>query len=175
MFIQNYIATFNFQSITTETFIGFLTSNFPQIGKDVDLDVWVHGQGIPRDAIEPKSETLTKVKSLAEGFEGGLDLAAKDVANWSAAEWQIYLEALPLVLPHNRLATLDRDFSLSTVCIVSLPLDECVNESSRNFTIVCCVSSIRGNDRRMSEEHPYKTYVTNRVYMLLLCEYEEWV
>ena len=88
---------------------------FPNIGKEVDLEEWVHGQGIPADAIEPKSKTLTKVKSLAEGFAGGVDLTADDVAKWRAAEWQIYLEALPLVLPHERIAALDAQFSLSTV------------------------------------------------------------
>eukprot|EP00271_Cylindrocystis_brebissonii_P017742 TRINITY_DN472_c0_g1_i1.p1 TRINITY_DN472_c0_g1~~TRINITY_DN472_c0_g1_i1.p1 ORF type:complete len:585 (+),score=74.15 TRINITY_DN472_c0_g1_i1:320-2074(+) len=113
-FIKKYIATFRFQSITTETFLTFLLQEFPDIGKTVDLDKWIHGEGLPEDAPRARSERLTRVQELAGAYLEGRSLTKEDYADWKAAEWQIYLGSLPKTMPEERVAALEKDFSLST-------------------------------------------------------------
>eukprot|EP00850_Spirogloea_muscicola_P008891 SM000048S16603 [mRNA] locus=s48:588655:592233:- [translate_table: standard] len=109
-FLRKYISAFRFQSITTETFLAFLSAELPGIGDAVDLHEWVQGTGIPSDAPRPASAALEHIKALAEG---GQELTAEDTAAWQALDWQVYLEALPRVLNHDRVARLNERFHLS--------------------------------------------------------------
>eukprot|EP00897_Mesotaenium_endlicherianum_P008956 jgi/Mesen1/8089/ME000434S07336 len=112
-FIRKYIARFRFQSISTETFVAFLVSNLPHVEGTVDLDAWLHGEGLPPDAPEPKLALLEEIKGLAAQFSAGRDPTDADVAGWAATEWQIYVDALPKRISHAQIKGLDERFGLS--------------------------------------------------------------
>lgn len=57
--------------------------------------MWVHGVGIPPDAIEPVSTIYTKIVSLAKEFQLGRMPREDEVADWHGQEWELYLENLP--------------------------------------------------------------------------------
>lgn len=94
-FLKKYIATFKFQSIDTETFLDFLKENVPGIEKEIDLDTWVNGTGIPPDTYEPVSNIYNKIVSLANDFKSGRMPSEDEVADWQGQEWELYLENLP--------------------------------------------------------------------------------
>ncbi|RWR81793.1 leukotriene A-4 hydrolase isoform X1 [Cinnamomum micranthum f. kanehirae] len=112
-FLKKYIATFKFQSIDTETFLDFLKANVPGIEKEIDLDVWVHGVGIPPDAIEPVSTIYTKIVSLAKEFQLGRMPREDEVADWHGQEWELYLENLPKTIEASQVLALDARYRLS--------------------------------------------------------------
>lgn len=94
-FLKKYIATFKFKSIDTSTFLEFLKANIPGIEKEINLQLWTEGVGIPEDAYEPVSTIYTKIISLAKEFKEGRMPSEDDVAEWNGQEWELYLENLP--------------------------------------------------------------------------------
>lgn len=94
-FLKKYIATFKFKSIDTETFLNFLKENIPGIEKEIDLELWTEGTGIPPDAYEPDSSVYKMILSLANEFENGRMPKEDEVADWQGQEWELYLQNLP--------------------------------------------------------------------------------
>ncbi|XP_058098352.1 leucine aminopeptidase [Magnolia sinica] len=112
-FLKKYIAAFKFQSIDTETFLSFLKANVVGIEKEIDLDVWIHGTGIPPDAFEPVSTIYTKIVSLAKEFKLGRMPREDEVAEWQGQEWELYLENLPKTMEASQVVALNARYRLS--------------------------------------------------------------
>ncbi|KAH9318523.1 hypothetical protein KI387_020292 [Taxus chinensis] len=112
-FLKKYITNFKFQSIDTETFIDFLKKNLPGIEKEIDLDVWVHGTGIPPDFMEPVSTIHDKVLAASHNFADGQMPCDEDVFRWNGWEWQIFLKNLPNKLEESQISALDGKFQFS--------------------------------------------------------------
>lgn len=72
-----------------------MKANVPGIEKDIDLELWTEGTGIPPDAYEPVSDIYTKIVSLANEFKLGRMPREDEVADWQGQEWELYLENLP--------------------------------------------------------------------------------
>ena len=116
-FIQEYIKTFSFQSITTATFRTFLLNKLPVLRDSLNVDEWLYKPGLPSDAIIPTSSTLEAVKKVAADFasDASKKLLKKEAAAWEADEWQIFLGALPTKLPVGQVDALEADYELSQV------------------------------------------------------------
>ncbi|KAF6146906.1 hypothetical protein GIB67_018559 [Kingdonia uniflora] len=112
-FLKKYIATFKFQSIDTETFLIFLKANVPGIEKEVNLDVWIEGIGVPLDALEPLSNIYTKIVSLAKEFKLGRMPREDEVADWQGQEWELYLENLPRTAEASQVVALNARYRLA--------------------------------------------------------------
>ncbi|KAH9610159.1 hypothetical protein KSS87_018886 [Heliosperma pusillum] len=112
-FLKKYIATFKFQSIDTETFLDFLKANVPGIEKEVNLEVWIEGTGIPPDAQEPVSNIYTKIVSLSNEFKNGRLPREDEVADWGGQEWELYLENLPKSVEASQISALDKRYRLA--------------------------------------------------------------
>lgn len=112
-FIKKYIATFKFKSIDTETFLNFLKENVPGIEKQIDLELWTEGTGIPPDAYEPVSSLYSKIVSLANEFKLGKIPKEDEVADWQGQEWELYLENLPKSAEASQVLALDERYRLS--------------------------------------------------------------
>ncbi|PIA38733.1 hypothetical protein AQUCO_02700143v1 [Aquilegia coerulea] len=112
-FTMKYIATFKFQSIDTETFLNFLKANVPGIEKEIDLDLWTEGTGIPPDACEPVSSIYVKILELANEFKFGRVPSEEEVADWQGQEWELYLENLPKSSEPSQVTFLDKRYRLA--------------------------------------------------------------
>ncbi|KDP46145.1 hypothetical protein JCGZ_06656 [Jatropha curcas] len=112
-FLRKYIATFKFKSIDTDMFLDFLKANVPGIEKDIDLQLWTEGTGIPPDAYEPVSNLYTKILSLANEFKLGRMPREDEVADWQGQEWELYLENLPKSVEASQMLALDARYRLS--------------------------------------------------------------
>ncbi|CAA7031503.1 unnamed protein product [Microthlaspi erraticum] len=112
-FLKKYIATFKFKSIDTDTFLEFLKANIPGIEKEINLQLWTEGVGIPEDAYEPVSNIYTKIISLAKEFKQGKMPSEDEVAEWSGQEWELYLENLPKTCEPSQITALDKRYRLA--------------------------------------------------------------
>lgn len=112
-FLKKYIATFKFQSIDTDMFLIFLKTNIPGIEKEIDLEMWTEGTGIPPDAYEPVSSIYTRIVSLANEFKLGRMPREDEVADWQGQEWELYLENLPKSVEASQILALDERYRLS--------------------------------------------------------------
>lgn len=112
-FLKKYIATFKFKSIDTDTFLNFLKANIPGIEKEINLQMWTEGVGIPEDAYEPVSTIYTKIISLAEDFKQGKMPSEDEVAEWNGQEWELYLENLPKSCEPSQVVALDKRYRLA--------------------------------------------------------------
>lgn len=112
-FLKKYIGTFKFQSIDTDMFLIFLKTNIPGIEKEIDLEMWTEGTGIPPDAYEPVSSIYTRIVSLANEFKLGRMPREDEVADWQGQEWELYLENLPKSVEASQILALDERYRLS--------------------------------------------------------------
>ncbi|EOA20189.1 hypothetical protein CARUB_v10000485mg [Capsella rubella] len=112
-FLKKYIATFKFKSIDTNTFLEFLKANIPGIEKEINLQLWTEGVGIPEDAYEPVSTIYTKIISLAKEFKEGRMPNEDEVAEWNGQEWELYLENLPKSCEPSQVMALDKRYRLA--------------------------------------------------------------
>ena len=67
-FLRDYMGRFRFTSITTEEFRDFLEERLPGVAREVGLDVWLHGTGMPANAPVFRSKVLEDLTSLAAGW-----------------------------------------------------------------------------------------------------------
>jgi leukotriene A-4 hydrolase/aminopeptidase len=108
-FLADYMATFRFQSITTEEFFAFLESKLPGTAAKVNADAWLNEPGLPANAPVFRSAKLEALAALAEGWEKG----ARPTSEQIASETLVYLQKLPRKMSAADCAALDAAFSLS--------------------------------------------------------------
>lgn len=118
-FLRGYFDHFAFQSITTDTFEAYLRRHlFPfdeRAASRINLHAWLEEPGLPADLPEPKSEKLEVVARHARDWANdALPIGRIETRGWSTHEWLEFLQTLPLELPPEKMAELDRAFSLTT-------------------------------------------------------------
>jgi aminopeptidase N len=116
-FLRGYFEHFAFQSITTVEFLAYLDQNlldrFPGIVTREAVDAWVHGPGIPADAVLPVSNAFAPVDEARTAWLAG-GLAAKNVGQgWVTQQWLYFLDNMPRALRPQQLAELDKAFGLT--------------------------------------------------------------
>ncbi len=95
-FIQKYLERFRFQSLTTADFIDFVGEALPEAAKKVDLDTWIHAEGLPADTPEFHSARLAELDELAKGWTPERTPPAE---NWSTTEVLYFVSKLEPIDP----------------------------------------------------------------------------
>jgi leukotriene-A4 hydrolase len=106
-FLQRYIARFRFQSVTTEQFLTYAEAELGALDR-VNVNRWIHEPGIPETAQSPRSARLDVILSYAE-----IVLPENIGRDFTATEWQLYLESIHAPTPVALLEEMDRTFNLS--------------------------------------------------------------
>ena len=112
-FVRAYIARFRFTSITTEEFLPFLETELPGAASSVGISDWLYGVGMPGNAPVFRSDALTTLTALAEGFAGGARPSPEQITAWSPTQMLIYLQHLPRELSAGDCAWLDANLGLT--------------------------------------------------------------
>ncbi len=112
-FLRRYIDRFRFQSITTDEFIAFIDAELPGALDAVEGRKWIDEPDIPANEPRFASARLDAVNALAAGWDRGERPQPDAAREWSPAEWQIYLQALPRNLPDAECRWLDETFGLN--------------------------------------------------------------
>ena len=111
-FLREYMERFRFTSITTEQFLAFVEERLPGLAARIDARAWIYEPGMPAGAPVFHSKRLEGIQRLAAGWSAGARPGG-EVAGWSAAELQVYVQSLPRELDTASLDWLDGALGLT--------------------------------------------------------------
>jgi hypothetical protein len=116
-YLRGYFERFAFQSQTSAGFLADLREHLiagdAELERQLQLDAWVYGPGLPANAVHRRSAVLERIDADAGAFAGGRPLSS-DSSQWSTAERVRFLNHLPRKLPAARLVELRRLLDLDT-------------------------------------------------------------
>ena len=117
-FLREYFNHFAFQSISTETFVEYLSAhvlNEPGVKLTMaDVRVWLDQPGIPSIAVLPHSDAFVRVDEQRQAWLTGKRKATElDTARWTTHEWLHFLDNMPADLSAARMSELDSAFKLT--------------------------------------------------------------
>ena len=95
VFIQKYMASFQFQSLTTEAFLDFLKSELPEVFEKVDVHKWVYETGLPEERHRLKSHLYDEVQRALYDYEKGIKPTKQQLQNWHRYQVLSFLQGLP--------------------------------------------------------------------------------
>ncbi|MDY7230558.1 M1 family metallopeptidase [Hyalangium rubrum] len=107
-YLRRYIETFSFQALTTEDWVAFTERELPGVLAQVHAEDYLHKPGIPASAPAPRSHRLEQLQRLK-----GTVPSAEAVKDWTAAEWQLFLEWMPADTSRDTIKALDERFQLT--------------------------------------------------------------
>ncbi|HVE86453.1 MAG TPA: M1 family metallopeptidase [Myxococcales bacterium] len=107
-FLREYVTRFRFKSITTAQFLTLLEEVLPGVAARVHADAWLHGEGVPAGAPQPRTRRLDELRAQA-----GTAPSPEQARGWKPMEWVLYLEATPRPAPAGLCEELDRRFHLT--------------------------------------------------------------
>jgi aminopeptidase N len=113
-FLRTYFDTFAFQSIDSARAMAYLEQNLlggsEEKAKQLRLDEWVYGPGLPSNAPEVRSAAFAKVDQVVAAFTQGTPPAQLPTQGWTTHHWVHFLQNLPRPLETPRMAALDETF-----------------------------------------------------------------
>ena len=117
-FLNEHFSDNAFQTIITEEVLAHLKEdlllNDEAKYKELKIDEWVYGPGLPDNSIEVSSSLFEQVNAQVGAFlaEGG-KAAAIDTTNWTTHQWLHFLRQLPADMGIVKMKDLDNRFSLT--------------------------------------------------------------
>jgi leukotriene-A4 hydrolase len=117
-YLKSYFDHFAFQSITTEQMLSFLKPNlidkYPGKMSWAEVQDWVYGTGIPKNAPIPDSPRFDTIDKERSTFLAGTLTADKlDAKDWNTQEWMYFLNGLPDVPPLDKIQAIDAAWHLT--------------------------------------------------------------
>jgi leukotriene-A4 hydrolase len=117
-YLKSYFNRFAFQSISTEQMLDFMKPNliekYPGKMSWVEVQDWVYGAGIPKDAPLPDSPRFDKIDLERSAFlDGSLSASKLDAKGWNTQEWMYFLDRLPDAPPPAKMQQLDAAWHLT--------------------------------------------------------------
>ncbi len=94
-FIQKYMKSFQFQSLTTEGFLDFLKTELPEVFEKVDVPTWVYKPGMPEVWHKPQSHLYDEVEKVLSDYEQGKLPTRETVKDWHRYQILSFLQELP--------------------------------------------------------------------------------
>jgi len=98
-FIQKYMASFQFQSLTTEAFLDFLKAELPEVFKKVDVHKWIYEPGLPEERHRPKSRLFDDIQKVLNDYQQGIRPTKEQVVGWHRYQILSFLQGLPRQIP----------------------------------------------------------------------------
>jgi leukotriene-A4 hydrolase len=98
-FIQKYMASFQFQSLSTEAFLDFLKAELPDVFEKVDVHKWIYETGLPEERHRPKSHLYAAVENVLNDYERDIKPTRDQIQNWHRYQVLSFLQGLPPKIP----------------------------------------------------------------------------
>jgi len=94
-FIQKYMNTFQFQSLSTEGFLDFLKAELPDVFEKVNVHRWVYEPGMPEEWHKPQSYLYDDVEKILAEYKQGKRPSREPVKDWHRFQTMSFLQGLP--------------------------------------------------------------------------------
>ena len=115
-FIKSYFDTHKFQVMDTERFLEYLRANLvtSDMEKQINIQAWVYGEGLPANAPVVQSNELQKVDEMRMAWEKG-EMKNEQLpwASWSYQERYRFISNFSEAVTANQMKTLDAQFAIS--------------------------------------------------------------
>ncbi len=116
--LKGYFNHFQWHSITTEQMLAYLKPNlidkYPGKMSWKEVEEWVYGAGIPKDAPVPDSPRFDAIDTERAAFLAGtLDAGKLEAKTWNTQEWMYFLDRLPDAPPLAKMQQLDAAWHLT--------------------------------------------------------------
>jgi len=98
-FIQKYMKSFQFQSLSTEGFLDFLKSELPDVFEKVNVQKWVYEPGMPEEWHKPQSQLYDEVEKALDDYKEGKRPTREQVKDWHRYQTMSFLQGLPKSMP----------------------------------------------------------------------------
>jgi leukotriene-A4 hydrolase len=98
-FIQKYMASFQFQSLTTEAFLDFLKAELPEVFEKVNVHKWIYEPGLPEERHRPTSHMYDEVQRALDHYAQGIRPTREQVQGWHRYQILAFLQGLPHKIP----------------------------------------------------------------------------
>ena len=98
-FIQKYMASFQFQSLTTEAFLDFMKAELPEVFEIVDVHTWIYETGMPPERHEHKSHLYDEVQQALDQYKKGIKPTKEQIQGWHRYQVLSFLQGLPHKIP----------------------------------------------------------------------------
>ncbi len=124
-FLRTYFDRYAFTSMTGKAFLTLLQKdvlNRLELEKQVNIQAWVYGPGIPDNCPQPKSNALSLVEDQVNAWKAGTPPSKLETTDWTTQQWIHFLRGLPAKISTDQMASLDAQFRFTT---------------SRNSEILC--------------------------------------
>lgn len=115
-FLKNYFTTYAFQSMTGKGFLDLLRRDLlttPELEKQVNVQAWVYGPGIPANCPLPQSDAFVMVEEQLHAWTEGKNAGELETTGWVTQQWLHFLRKLPASIPASRLDDLDGKFKFT--------------------------------------------------------------
>lgn len=118
-FLTGYFGNFEFESITSEQFLGLLQSELlaksPGLLTDEELNQWIYAPGLPGTLELPEIDAFRRIDNQRNNWlNGELGTANIPTAQWAVHEWIYFLRGLPDSLSAEQMTSLDEQFQFTT-------------------------------------------------------------
>jgi aminopeptidase N len=115
-FIKSYFDTHKFQVMDTERFLEYLRANLvtPEMEKQINIQAWVYGEGLPANAPVVQSSQLQKVDDIRASWEKG-EVKNEQLPweSWSYQERYRFISNFSETVTSNQMKAIDELFSIS--------------------------------------------------------------
>ena len=99
VFIQKYMKSFQFQSLSTEGFLDFLKAELPDVFEKVNVQKWVYEPGMPEEWHKPHSHLYDEVEKVLEDYKQGKRPSKEQAMGWHRYQIMSFLQGVPDVIP----------------------------------------------------------------------------
>ena len=101
----------------TRRFLDYLKQNLfsgsDEKMKELQVDQWVYGPGVPSNAPPHRSAAFDKVDQAVAAFQQGTPAVQLDTKGWTTHHWLHFLRSLPKPLDAQKMADLDAAFNFT--------------------------------------------------------------
>jgi leukotriene-A4 hydrolase len=117
-FLRGYFDQYAFQSIPTTEFLKYAKANllgkYPGKVTEQELERWVYEPGIPADAPQVQSRSLSVVDAARVAWLGSGQLPNPAVTSeWSTQEWVHFIDGMPETLTQAQLEQIDKAYGFT--------------------------------------------------------------
>ncbi len=142
-FVNKYFKTNAFSYQNTEGFVDFLNKELLSKNKEwekkANIQQWIYGEGMPKDAVKPVSKELDKVDLLVTNYlSENLKLENMDTTGFTSHHWQYFIRQIgKKLLPEPSVNGIKIVAQLNGVNILN-ELDAKFKFSNRGNAEICC-------------------------------------